>query len=52
MAKPKGTVEIRIFVTPEKRNEIKSIAASQGKVISDYFVQLHDDQSKSKKQVA
>lgn len=45
MAKPKGTVELRIFVTKEKRNEIKSIAAIQGKTITDYFLDLHEKES-------
>lgn len=44
MAKPKDSVEVRIFITPELRNEIKSIAASKGMTITEYFVQLHESQ--------
>lgn len=44
MAKPKDSVEVRIFVTPELRNEIKSIAASKGMTITEYFLQLHNSQ--------
>lgn len=44
MGKPKDTVEIRLFVTPEARNEIKSYAAARGLTITEYFLQLHDSQ--------
>lgn len=44
MGKPKDSVEIRIFVTPEMRNEIKSLAAGKGLTITEYFVQLHQSQ--------
>jgi len=44
MGKPKDTVEIRLFVTPEMRNEIKSYAAARGLTITEYFLQLHDSQ--------
>lgn len=44
MGKPKDTVEIRIFVSPELRNEIKSLAASRGLTITEYFLQLHHSQ--------
>ena len=44
MAKPKDSVEIRIFVTPELRNEIKSLAASKGLTITEYFLQIYQAQ--------
>ena len=47
MAKPQGTVEIRVFVPPEVRNQIKSVAAAKGLTITEYFLELHDSQKKA-----
>jgi hypothetical protein len=44
MAKPKDSVEVRLFVSPEMRNEIKSIAAAKGLTITEYFLLLHESQ--------
>lgn len=44
MAKPKDSVELRLFVTPDQRNEIKSIAASKGLTMTEYFLALHQAQ--------
>ncbi len=44
MAKPKDSVELRIFVTPELRNEIKGKAASKGVTITEYFLELYQSQ--------
>jgi len=47
MAKPKDTVELRIFVTPELRNEIKAKAASKGVTITEYFLDLYQSQKQA-----
>jgi len=44
MAKPKDSVELRIFVTPELRNEIKGKAASRGMTITEYFLEMYQTQ--------
>ena len=47
MAKPKDSVELRIFVTPELRNEIKGKAASRGMTITEYFLEMYQNQRQS-----
>jgi hypothetical protein len=42
MGKPKDKVELRLFVTIEQRNEIKSCAAAKGLKVTEYFLELHN----------
>ncbi|MBD2342194.1 hypothetical protein H6G64_35335 [Calothrix sp. FACHB-156] len=52
MGKPKDTVEIRVFVTPEQRNKFKSLAAAKGLTISEYFLQLAGELPEKETQAA